>query len=103
MENGKNLHSGKTAEKKRTNAIKRDLLILIHDFLTQEGLFEAAESMANQLEPLLNQYTVADNIDLPLIALEYMAYYRIRFHKEPLLCRKLDNEEVKQRPKTPKR
>ena len=56
MENGKNLHSGRTAEKKRSNAIKRDLLILIHDFLNQEGLFEAAEAMASQLDPLVNQY-----------------------------------------------
>ena len=59
MDNAKNIHSGKTAEKKRANAIKRDLLILIHDFLTQEGLFEAAESMATQLgnvkQPLKNR------------------------------------------------
>ena len=50
---------------------------------------------------------VADNIDLPLITMEYMAYYRLRFQKEPLLCRKLmpgaeNVTDMKQRPKTPK-
>ena len=103
MENGKNIHSGKTAEKKRSNAIKRDLLVLIHDFLTEEGLYDIADAMATHIEPLLTQYKVADNMDLSLIALEYMAYYRIRFQKEPLLCRKLENVEIKSTPKTPKR
>ena len=50
---------------------------------------------------------MADNIDLPLITMEYMAYYRLRFQKEPLLCRKLmpgaeNVTDMKQRPKTPK-
>ena len=50
---------------------------------------------------------MADNIDLPLITMEYMAYYRLRFQKEPLLCRKLMHgaenvTDMKQRPKTPK-
>ena len=49
---------------------------------------------------------MADNIDLPLITMEYMAYYRLRFQKEPLLCRKLmagaETPDTKQRPKTPK-
>ena len=104
MENGKNIHSGKTAEKKRSNAIKRDLLVLIHDFLTEEGLYDIADAMATHIDPLLTHYKVADNMDLSLIALEYMAYYRIRFQKEPLLCRKLETVgEIKSMPKTPKR
>ena len=90
-QNGKALHSGKSAEKRRTEAIKRELLVLVHDFLTEEGLFEAADVMREQLEPLLSQYKVADNIDLPLIATEFLAYYRLRFHKEPLLVKKNEN------------
>lgn len=39
-QSGKALHSGKNAEKRRSEAIKRELLVLVHDFLTEEGLFE---------------------------------------------------------------
>ena len=52
-QNGKALHSGKTAEKRKSEATKRELLVLVHDFLTEEGLFEAADMMKDQLEPLL--------------------------------------------------
>ena len=57
-QNGKALHSGKSAEKRRTEATKRELLVLVHDFLTEEGLFEAADMMREQLEPLLSQFKV---------------------------------------------
>ena len=39
-QSGKALHSGKNAEKRRSEAIKRELLVLVYEFLTDEGLFE---------------------------------------------------------------
>ena len=53
--------------------------------------------MRDQLEPLLNHYKVADNIDLPLITTEFLAYYRLRFHKEPLLVKKCDSNQNEQK------
>ena len=95
---GKALHSGKNAEKRRSEAIRRELLVLVHDFLADEGFFEAADVLRDQLEPLLSQFKVADNIDLPLITTEFLAYYRLRFHKEPILVKKWENHE--KRPQT---
>ena len=42
-------------------------------------------------------YKVADNIDLPLITTEFLAYYRLRFHKEPLLVKKCDSNQNEQK------
>ena len=45
----------------------------------------------------LSQYKVADNIDLPLITTEFLAYYRLRFHKEPVLVKKNDSNQIEQK------
>ena len=103
--NGKALVIGKNAEKRRSEALKRELLVLVHDFLNEEGLFEAADVMRDALEPLLTHFKVADNIDLPLIATEFLAYYRLRFNKEPTLVKKIEANDFvgkassKQQPK----
>lgn len=91
MENGKALHSGKNAEKRRLEALRKELLVLVHDFLTEEGLFEVADLLKDHLSPLLQQYKIADNIDLPLIATDFLAYYRLRFHKDPVLVKRCEN------------
>ena len=91
MENGKALHSGKNAEKRRLEALRKELLVLVHDFLTEEGLFEVADLLKDHLSPLLQQYKIADNIDLPLIATDFLAYYRLRFHKDPILVKRCEN------------
>lgn len=91
---GKAFHSSKNAEKKRSEGLRRDLFVLTYHFLIEEGLIEAAEVMRDQLEPLMTQFSMADNVDLPLILMDYMAYYRLRFNKEPLLCRKKTDQEA---------
>ena len=91
MENGKALHSGKNAEKRRLEALRKELLVLVHDFLTEEGLFEVADLLKDHLSPLLQQYKIADNIDLPLIATDFLAYYRLRFHRDPVLVKRCEN------------
>ena len=91
MENGKALHSGKNAEKRRLEALRKELLVLVHDFLTEEGLFEVADLLKDHLSPLLQQYKIADIIDLPLIATDFLAYYRLRFHKDPVLVKRCEN------------
>lgn len=88
MESGKALQSGKSAEKRKCEAMRRDLLVLTHQFLFEEGLYEAADAMEAQLKSLLSQFKAADNMDLPMILADFIAYYRIRFHKEPTLSTK---------------
>ena len=98
MENGKALHSGKNAEKRRLEAIRRELLVLVHDFLTEEGLFQVADLLKDQLQPLLHQFKAADNIDLPLITTDFLAYYRLRFHRDPILVKRCENTNINETP-----
>ena len=98
MENGKALHSGKNAEKRRLEAIRRELLVLVHDFLTEEGLFQVADLLKEQLQPLIHQFKAADNIDLPLITTDFLAYYRLRFHRDPILVKRCENGSIHETP-----
>ena len=91
MESGKALHSGKNAEKRRIEALKREILVLIHDFLTEEGLFEVADVLKESCDQLCGHFKAADNMDLPLICTEFLAFYRLRFHREPVLIKKKDH------------
>ena len=91
MENGKALHSGKNAEKRRLEALRKELLVLVHDFLSEEGLFEVADLLKEHLAPMLQQFRIADNIDLPLIATDFLAYYRLRFHRDPVLVKRCES------------
>ena len=80
------LYGSQTAEKRRQEVLKRELLVLIHHHLLEAGLVEAAEAMEagsglpyNHGSNLYYKYSVCDNIDLPLILNEYLAYYQLRY------------------------
>jgi katanin p60 ATPase-containing subunit A1 len=50
----------------------------------------------------VDQFEIADNMDLPLILSEFEAYYEMKFDKKPKLVRKLANgEERIPRPRQP--
>ena len=102
MENGKALHSGKSAEKRRVDQLRKELLVLVHDFLNEEGLFEVADAMKNHLDPLLSHYKTADNVDLSLIVTDFLAYYKMRFNKEPILVKRthMDSNQEHKQPKS---
>ena len=74
-------HSSREADRRAAEALRRDLLLLIHAHLLEEGLTEAAEAMRQS--PLLfspESYEVCDNVDLNLIMMEYCGYYQVRFN-----------------------
>ncbi len=84
-----------TAEQKRASERKRNVLILINQYLIENGYIESAERLQHESGGVLNKFVAADNIDLSLILGEYEAYYEMRFDKKPKLVRKLgDGEEI---------
>lgn len=61
--------------------LRRDLIVLIHQFLVEEGFSETAESFNNEVSWDLDQFRVCDNVDLQLVFMEYLAYYQVSFYK----------------------
>ena len=73
---------------------KRNILILIHAHLIENGYIEAAERLSSEGGTVMGKFEVADNIDMSLIMSDYEAYYEMRFDRKPKLVRKLrDGEE----------
>ena len=83
-----------TAEQKRATERKRNVLILINQYLVENGYFESSERLQHESGGLVNKFVAADNLDLSLILGEYEAYYEMKFDKKPKLVRKLEGEEA---------
>ena len=86
------------SEKKRTEERRRNILILVHAHLIENGYVEAAERLQHEAGSVLNKFEVADNVDMGLVLSEYEAYYEMRFDKRPKLVRKLKEGEENTRP-----
>lgn len=83
-----------TAEQKRATEKRRNILVLIHQHLIENGYVEAAERLQHEAGSVISKFEVADNVDFGLILGEYEAYYEMRFDKKPKLVRKLQDGEV---------
>ena len=83
-----------TAEKKRADEKRRNILVLMYSHLNDNGYFGAAETLSKEAGMVLGRYEVADNMDMGLIVGDYEAYYEMRFDKKPKLVRKLKDDEV---------
>ena len=86
------------SEKKRTEERRRNILILVHAHLIENGYVEAAERLQHEAGSVLSKFEVADNVDIGLVLSEYEAYYEMRFDKRPKLVRKLKEGEENTRP-----
>ena len=86
-----------TAEQKRATEKRRNILVLIHQHLIENGYVEAAERLQHEAGNVISKFEVADNVDFGLILGEYEAYYEMRFDKKPKLVRKLQDGEVSAR------
>ena len=85
-----------TAEQRRNSDRKRNILVLIHAYLVENGYFETLDKFSAETNGLCSKYEVADNVDLNLILAEYENYYEVRFDRKPKIVRKLtDGEEMK--------
>ena len=87
-----------SAEQKRQQERRRNILVLIHQHLIENGYCEAAERLQHEAGLAMSRFEVADNMDLGLILNDYEAYYEMRFDKKPKLTRKLKDGEEGTRP-----
>ena len=64
-------------EKRNQERARRHIFVLINHFLGEEGLLETAASLSEELHFDVNNYSVCDNVDLPLIFMDFCNYYQV--------------------------
>ncbi|KAM6226426.1 katanin p60 ATPase-containing subunit A-like 2 isoform 4-T4 [Spheniscus humboldti] len=90
-------YQAREADEMRTEARRKNLLILILHYLTEEGYVDAANALEQETKLSLRGFEVCDNIDLETILMEYESYYFVKFQKYPKITKKvLDTAENKQ-------
>ncbi|NWY62254.1 KATL2 protein, partial [Chionis minor] len=72
----------------RTQARRKNLLILILHYLMEEGYVDAANALEQETKLSLRGFEVCDNIDLETILMEYESYYFVKFQKYPKITKK---------------
>ncbi|NWQ77949.1 KATL2 protein, partial [Columbina picui] len=73
----------------RTEARRKNLLILILHYLMDEGYVDAANALEQETKLSLRGFEVCDNIDLETILMEYESYYFVKFQKYPKITKKV--------------
>nr|XP_055088996.1 katanin p60 ATPase-containing subunit A-like 2 isoform X2 [Symphalangus syndactylus] len=86
-------HQAREACEMRTEARRKNLLILISHYLTQEGYIDTANALEQETKLGLRRFEVCDNIDLETILMEYESYYFVKFQKYPKIVKKSSDTE----------
>ncbi|KAM6219026.1 katanin p60 ATPase-containing subunit A-like 2 isoform 2-T2 [Rhynchocyon petersi] len=86
-------HQAREALEIRTEARRKNLLILILHYLTQEGYIDAASALEQETKLGLQRFEVCDNIDLETILMEFESYYFVKFQKYPKIVKKASDTE----------
>ncbi|XP_052098157.1 katanin p60 ATPase-containing subunit A-like 2 isoform X4 [Mytilus californianus] len=92
-------NQAREADELRTDTRKKNLLILVLNYMYEEGYVEAAQALGRETNLDVNKYEVCDNIDLETIIMEYESYYYVKFAKYPKITKKLTSSERKQKKK----
>ncbi|OCU02705.1 hypothetical protein XELAEV_18008472mg [Xenopus laevis] len=87
------------AEELRTEARRKNLLILIMHYLLQEGYVDSANSLEQETKISSRRFEVCDNVDLETILMEYESYYYIKFQKYPKITKKALDHDSRVQPK----
>ncbi|CAD5121466.1 unnamed protein product [Dimorphilus gyrociliatus] len=93
-------NQAREADEHRTETRKRNLLILVLHYLSEEGYLEAATSLSKETNLDMNKFEVCDNVDLETVLMEYESFHYIKFSKYPKITKKLDGELAKRISKT---
>lgn len=81
-------NEAREAEEQRSEQRKRTLLILILQYLRDEGYIDTAHALEKEGGTSLAKYEVCDNIDLPTILQEYESYHFVKFNRMPKIIKK---------------
>jgi len=56
---------------------------------------ESAQCLSRETNLDMNKFEVCDNVSLETVLMEYIAYYRVKFNKDPKITKKLANPPCK--------
>ncbi|KAK3098604.1 hypothetical protein FSP39_021166 [Pinctada imbricata] len=90
-------NQAREADEQRTDTRKKNLLILVLNYMYEEGYVDSAQSLAKETNIDLSRYEVCDNIDLETILMEYESYYYVKFSKYPKITKKLGPQSAGER------
>ena len=79
---------------KKDNERKKNILILIHQYLNNIGFQDSASKLNDESNLDLESYSVADNMDLLLIIREYEDYYYMKFGKNPVFSHRISDGKM---------
>uniref|UniRef100_A0A8B9F9A3 Katanin p60 ATPase-containing subunit A-like 2 n=1 Tax=Amazona collaria TaxID=241587 RepID=A0A8B9F9A3_9PSIT len=78
-----------SGDEMRTEARRKNLLILILHYLMEKGYGDAAYALEQETKLSLRGFEVCDNVDLETILMEYESYYFVKFQKYPKITKKV--------------
>ncbi|KAF6202823.1 hypothetical protein GE061_003228 [Apolygus lucorum] len=81
----------RNAEDKVHKERKTNLLVLVRDFLAEEGYLETLKSFEAETR-LPSECTLCDNVDLGTVVEDFEAYYFTRFKKYPKITKKISSK-----------
>ncbi|XP_045156207.1 katanin p60 ATPase-containing subunit A-like 2 isoform X1 [Mercenaria mercenaria] len=82
-------NQAREADELKTETRKKNILILVLNYLNEEGYLDSAQALARETNIDVSKFEVCDNIDLETIVMEYESYYYVKFAKYPKICKKL--------------
>jgi katanin p60 ATPase-containing subunit A1 len=68
---------------------KRNVLVLIANHLVNQGYIDTACALQREVSINLDNFEVADNMDLYYVLQDYESYFEIRFNKKPTMVKKV--------------
>lgn len=68
---------------------KRNLMVMIYRHLINNGFIDTAGCLQREVNIDLEQYDVADNMDLFYVLQDFEEYYEVKFQKKPLIVKQL--------------
>ncbi|KDO30156.1 hypothetical protein SPRG_05348 [Saprolegnia parasitica CBS 223.65] len=74
---------------------KRNVLVLMLQYCTENGYLQTAEKLQQEAGIALSKFEVVDNIDLLRIVQEFEDFYELKFSKKPKLVRRTTGDEEK--------
>ncbi|ESO12368.1 hypothetical protein HELRODRAFT_63272 [Helobdella robusta] len=88
----------KDSDDQRTNQRKKNMLLIVLQYLHDEGYINSAETLGKETNLNLSKYEVCDNINLETILMDFEAYYHVKFNRYPKISKKIDLPDVSIRP-----
>lgn len=85
----KTCNDARISEEQRTENRKRNILLLILNYLQEDGYLNTLEVLENEAGVSLKKFEICDNIDLQTIIQEYESYFYVKFNKWPKISKRV--------------